>query len=90
MRESQSVPGEYVHGTKPLTRFERWERERTKCLPKFCMYAHACVAVATAAGDHPRFVSKTGCFRYRLPEHRPPAALSRFAVQILGRIRGGR
>lgn len=77
---------DYSYLSRPRTRFEQWQRDRTKCFPNLCMYAYAC----SVAGCRPRYVAKADCFRHRPSERRPPAGLSALVLRLLDRLRASR
>ncbi|MBI4337873.1 MAG: hypothetical protein HY683_08625 [Chloroflexi bacterium] len=57
----------------------RW----TVCMPRYCIYAHACPYGALRQ----RSLEASRCFRFAHPERRPAPGLSPHALAVLERLR---
>ena len=73
------TPGEHPYGSRPKSRFERWEEDRTLCISDYCIYSYAC----PLSGVRPHFVARRSCSRFQPQEERPVASLSPFAQRLL-------
>ncbi|MBI4234327.1 MAG: hypothetical protein HY686_07800 [Chloroflexi bacterium] len=56
----------------------RW----TLCIPRYCLYAHACPAKALRQ----RAMERSKCLRFAPEERRPEPGLSPFALAVLERL----
>ena len=79
------APDERPFGSRPRTRLQRWQDQRTQCLPRYCMYAQDC----PEGGRQGHYVAVQRCYRFRPEDERPPERLSWVALQALARIREG-